>query len=90
MLGKALGSVLGTHGIRVNVVEPRAVRTNMSAPMFEMPDVVKYYEDRIALHRVAEPSELAATVAFLLSDDASYVTSASLLVDAGFIVNAEL
>ena len=31
-----------------------------------------------------------ATVAFLLSDDASYVTSAALLVDAGFIVNAEL
>ena len=90
MLGKALGSVLGNHGIRVNVVEPGAVRTNMSAPMFEMPDMVKYYEDRIALHRVAEPSELAATVAFLLSDDASYVTSASLLVDAGFIVNAEL
>ena len=90
MLGKALGSVLGNHGIRVNVVEPGAVRTNMSAPMFEMPDVMKYYEDRIALHRVAEPHELAATVAFLLSDDASYVTSASLLVDAGFIVNAEL
>ena len=35
-------------------------------------------------------AELAATVAFLLSDDASYVTSATLLVDAGFIVNAEL
>ena len=64
--------------------------TNMSAPMLEMPDVMKYYLDRIALHRIAEPSELAATVAFLLSDDASYVTSATLLVDAGFIVNAEL
>jgi NAD(P)-dependent dehydrogenase (short-subunit alcohol dehydrogenase family) len=90
MLGKALGSVLGTHGIRVNVVEPGAVKTNMSAPMLDMPDVMKYYLDRIALHRIADPSELAATVAFLLSDDASYVTSATLLVDAGFIVNAEL
>jgi NAD(P)-dependent dehydrogenase (short-subunit alcohol dehydrogenase family) len=90
MLGKALGSVLGGQGIRVNVVEPGAVRTNMSAPMFDMPDVLKYYNERIALHRVAEPAELAATVAFLLSDDASYVTSATLLVDAGFIVNAEL
>ncbi len=37
MLGKALGSVLGEHGIRVNVVEPGAVRTNMSAPMFDVP-----------------------------------------------------
>ncbi len=90
MLGKALGSVLGNNGIRVNVVEPGAVKTNMSAPMLDMPDVMKYYLDRIALHRVADPSELAATVAFLLSDDASYVTSATLLVDAGFIVNAEL
>ena len=90
MLGKALGSVLGNNGIRVNVIEPGAVRTNMSAPMFEAPDVLKYYNDRIALHRVGEPSELAAVVAFLLSDDASYVTSATLLVDAGFIVNAEL
>jgi NAD(P)-dependent dehydrogenase (short-subunit alcohol dehydrogenase family) len=58
--------------------------------MFDMPEVLKYYNERIALHRVAEPAELAATVAFLLSDDASYVTSATLLVDAGFIVNAEL
>lgn len=90
MLGKALGSVLGNNGIRVNVVEPGAVATNMSAPMLDMPDIMKYYLDRIALHRVAKPSELAATIAFLLSDDASYVTSAALLVDAGFIVNAEL
>ena len=90
MLGKALGSVLGKHGIRVNVVEPGAVATNMSAPMLDMPDVMKYYLERIALGRIADPSELAAVVAFLLSDDASYVTSAALLVDAGFIVNAEL
>lgn len=90
MLGKALGSVLGGNGIRVNVVEPGAVNTNMSAPMLDMPDVMKYYLERIALRRIGEPSELAATVAFLLSDDASYVTSATLLVDAGFIVNAEL
>ncbi len=90
MLGKALGSVLGGNGIRVNVVEPGAVATPMSAPMLDAPDIMNYYLKRIALHRIADPSELAATVAFLLSDDASYVTSATLLVDAGFIVNAEL
>ena len=68
MLGKALGAVLGAHGIRVNVVEPGAVRTNMSAPMFDHPEIVKYYEDRIALHRVGEPVELAQAIAFLLQD----------------------
>ena len=90
MLAKALGSVLGKHGIRVNAIEPGAVDTHMSARLFDTPDVLKYYLERIALGRVGKPSELAAIVAFLLSDDASYVTSAALLVDAGFIVNAEL
>jgi NAD(P)-dependent dehydrogenase (short-subunit alcohol dehydrogenase family) len=90
MLAKALGAVLGEHGIRVNAVEPGWVKTKMSAHMMEYPEVVKYYEQRVALHRGAEPEELAAVIAFLLSDDASYVTSATLLVDGGFIVNAEL
>jgi NAD(P)-dependent dehydrogenase (short-subunit alcohol dehydrogenase family) len=89
MLGKALGSVLGKHGIRVNVVEPGAIDTAMSAAMFAMPEVLRYYSERIALQRPGKPSEIAAAVAFLLSDDASYVTSSALLVDAGFIVNAE-
>jgi NAD(P)-dependent dehydrogenase (short-subunit alcohol dehydrogenase family) len=90
MLGKALGSVLGAHGIRVNVVEPGVVATNMSAGLLEMPEALAYYKERIALKRVAAPAEIAATVAFLLSDDAGYVTSSALLVDAGFVVNAEL
>ncbi|MGH6939864.1 SDR family NAD(P)-dependent oxidoreductase [Hypericibacter sp.] len=90
MLGKALGAVLGKHGIRVNVVEPGAVQTNMSAGLLDDPPALKYYQERIALGRIGKPSELAASIAFLLSDDASYVTSAALLVDAGFIVNAEL
>ena len=90
MLAKALGAVLGKRGIRVNAIEPGAVETPMSASMFEQPDVMKYYLERIALGRVGKPAELAAAVAFMLSDDASYVTSAALLVDAGFIVNAEL
>ncbi len=90
MLAKALGRDLGEHGIRVNAVEPGWVKTNMAAPLLGDPDVLKYYTERIALHRGAEPEELAATIAYLLTDDASYVTSATLLVDGGFIVNAEL
>ncbi|MFO1067991.1 MAG: SDR family oxidoreductase [Geminicoccaceae bacterium] len=90
MLGKALGAVLGKHGIRVNVIEPGAVATPMSAPLLDDPVAMKYYLERIALQRIGDPAELAAAVAFMLSDDASYVTSATLLVDAGFIVNAEL
>jgi len=90
MLAKALGSDLGRHDIRMNAVEPGWVKTPMAAPLMDDPDVLKYYVERVALHRGAEPAELASTIAYLLSDDASYVTSATLLVDGGFIVNAEL
>jgi NAD(P)-dependent dehydrogenase (short-subunit alcohol dehydrogenase family) len=90
MLAKALGANLGEHGIRVNAVEPGWVQTNMSAPMMDDPAAVRYYTERIALHRPAQPEELAASIAYLLSPDASYVTSATLLVDGGFVVNAEL
>ena len=90
VLVKALGCDLGPHGIRVNAVEPGWVKTPMSAPLVDDPAVLKYYVDRIPLHRGAEPSELAGAIAYMLSDDASYVNSATLLVDAGFIVNAEL
>jgi glucose 1-dehydrogenase len=87
---KALGSVVGEHGIRVNAVEPGWILTKMAEPMFDDPAAVKYYKERIAIHRPGEPSEMAGIITFLLSDDASYVTSATLLGDAGFIVNAEL
>src|SRR5258708_25307108 len=90
MLTKARGGARGAHGIRVNAVEPGLVMTNMSAPMMNEPATVRYYNDRIALHRGAQPEELAATIAYLLSPDASYVTAATLLVDGGFIVNPEL
>jgi NAD(P)-dependent dehydrogenase (short-subunit alcohol dehydrogenase family) len=90
MLVKALGAVLGAHDIRVNAIEPGTVDTPMAAPLLADPPSLKYYLDRIALHRVAKPEEMASIVAFLLSDDASYLTCTTVLADAGFIVNAEL
>jgi len=90
MWTKALGAVVGTYGIRVNAIEPGWIKTDMAAPLTDDPVALKYYEERVALHRGGEPEEIASVVSFLLSDDASYITSATLLVDAGFIVNAEL
>ncbi|HSS61343.1 MAG TPA: SDR family oxidoreductase [Candidatus Limnocylindrales bacterium] len=90
MLVKALGAVLGEHGIRVNAIEPGAIDTPMSAYLMADPPALKYYEERIALHRVGKPEEMASIIAFLLSVDASYLTCTTVLADAGFIVNAEL
>jgi glucose 1-dehydrogenase len=90
MLVKALGAVLGEHGIRVNAIEPGCIDTPMAAYLMQDAPALKYYEDRIALHRVGKPEEMASIIAFLLSEDASYLTCATVLADAGFIVNAEL
>ena len=89
MMAKALGAVLGEHDIRINAVEPGAIDTRMAAPLLDNPTDLAYYLERIALHRIGSPQDIAGTVAFLLSDDAAYITSATLLVDGGFIVNAE-
>ena len=83
MLAKALGRDLGGHGIRMNAVEPGWVKTPMAAPLMEDPDVLKYYIERVALHRGAEPEELASAITYLLSDDASWITGAILNVDGG-------
>jgi NAD(P)-dependent dehydrogenase (short-subunit alcohol dehydrogenase family) len=90
MLVKALGTVFGDHGIRINAVEPGAIDTKMATPLLADASALKYYIDRIPLHRVGAPEDLAGVITFLLSDDANYVTSATLLVDGGFVVNAEL
>ena len=90
MLTKALATVFGPHGIRINVVLPGAILTDMSAELLDpASESRKYYETRTPLGRIGEPEECAGAIAFLLSDDASYITSAELLIDGGFITNAE-
>jgi L-rhamnose 1-dehydrogenase len=90
MLVKSLSTVLGEHGIRINVVLPGAILTDMSAELLD-PDAParKFYEERTPLKRIADPEEVAGPIAFLLSDDASYCHSSELLIDGGFIANAE-
>jgi NAD(P)-dependent dehydrogenase (short-subunit alcohol dehydrogenase family) len=90
MLVKSLATVLGEHGIRINAVLPGAILTDMSAELLD-PDAParKFYEERTPLKRIAEPEEVAGPIAFLLSDDASYCHSSELLIDGGFIANAE-
>jgi NAD(P)-dependent dehydrogenase (short-subunit alcohol dehydrogenase family) len=88
MLSKALALVLGEHGIRINSILPGAIYTGMSR---SHPGTAarKFIEDKSPLGRIGEPEEVASAISFLLSDDASYITSSELLIDGGMIVNAE-
>jgi len=78
---------LGGAGIRVNAIAPGLVNTKLAAALVHNDDLVKYFTDRAALRRYAEPEELAGPALFLASDESSYVTGHTLVVDGGFLTS---
>lgn len=75
---------LGRYGIRVNSVNPTVVMTEMSASYWGRPDVGPAFLEQMPLGRWATEAEIAAPIAFLLSDDASMITGVSLPIDGGY------
>lgn len=82
-LTRALALDLGRRGIRVNSVCPSLTRTGMTADMVCDAELVARFAERIALGRICEPHEIAAVIAFLASDDASFITGINMPVDGG-------
>ncbi len=71
------------ENIRVNSVCPGPIDTALTAPLMSVEAVIDEYNRLIPMGRVGKPEEIAATVAFLASDDASYITGAAIVVDGG-------
>jgi meso-butanediol dehydrogenase/(S,S)-butanediol dehydrogenase/diacetyl reductase len=80
---RALALDLGQHGVRVNAVCPTLTESGMSRKLLANSALVAKFHDRIALNRHATPEEIAGPIAFLASDDASFITGVLLPVDGG-------
>jgi NAD(P)-dependent dehydrogenase (short-subunit alcohol dehydrogenase family) len=88
-LVRSLADGLAADGIRINAVSPGQILTPMLRPSFEaLPK--GSYERRILLGRLGDPEEVARVVRFLLSDEASYVTAAEIVVDGGNVSSQRL
>jgi meso-butanediol dehydrogenase / (S,S)-butanediol dehydrogenase / diacetyl reductase len=77
----------GLKGIRCNAVCPGAIDTPTFNSIKSVPYELADRESRTALGRIGRPEEVAAAVAFLASDEASYITGATLVVDGGWIAS---
>lgn len=81
-LTKALALEVARHGVTVNTVSPGYLRTAMVSKV--APDILaSKILPQIPLGRLGEPDEVAALVAYLVSDDAAFVTGANIAINGG-------
>jgi meso-butanediol dehydrogenase/(S,S)-butanediol dehydrogenase/diacetyl reductase len=82
-LTRAMAIDHASDGIRVNAICPGVTETGSTAWMQKIPAIMQGFDDRLPMGRMGTSDEMAAAIAFLASDDASYVTGSNLVVDGG-------
>ena len=84
LLVKGFASEVGSSGVRVNAIAPSIAETALTAPFRQRPDIHKLYAAHTVFNRWSSADEVAAAVACLASDAASYVTGSTLFADGGW------
>jgi len=85
MLTRTAGVELGPQGVRVVSVAPGAVNTPINAETMKDDSLRQKLENSIPLREVADPSEIGNVVAFVVSDQARYLTATTVFVDGGIM-----
>nr|MDT0664618.1 SDR family oxidoreductase [Micromonospora sp. DSM 115978] len=81
---KALAAELGKDGVRVNAIGPGFIETNINANVRATnPALVQAFVDHTPLARTGKPEDIAAACAFLVSEEAGYITGQVIGVNGG-------
>jgi 7-alpha-hydroxysteroid dehydrogenase len=86
MLTSCAADELGAHGIRVNAVMPSLVETDLAVTLTSSDDAVAEYKRLMPLARIGKPMDVGSLAAFLLSDEASWITGQCIGVDGGHTI----
>ncbi|MBM4402764.1 MAG: SDR family oxidoreductase [Candidatus Cloacimonetes bacterium] len=84
-MGETLASELAPYNIRVNNIAPGMIDTPMIASVKQDPKTMEASLARIPLHRPGTPEEVSNLVLFLASDESSYMTGSTVVVDGGWL-----
>ena len=84
---KAMANELAPYGICVNAIGPGYFETEMTKPLFQKPEYVKMFRERIPMNRTGLPEDLMGAAVFLASSASDYMTGQILYVDGGWLVN---
>lgn len=86
-LARAMALELAVHYITVNVVLPGTTLTGMGSTSTASPEALQRVLSRYPLGRLGRPEDTAAAIAFLASEEASWITGQTLVVDGGCMIN---
>ena len=85
LLTQAAAREVAAAGLRVNAVAPGTVETDLTLGLASSDELAALGTSRVPLRRLGRPEEIADAVAFLSSDESSYVTGHVLVVDGGWL-----
>jgi glucose 1-dehydrogenase len=83
LMMKSIAQEVAPYRIRVNSISPGAIRTPINRPAWETPEAHAKLMELIPYNRIGEPADVARVAVWLASDEADYITGATLYVDGG-------
>jgi|TARA_B110000305_G_C19291167_1_gene564267 NAD(P)-dependent dehydrogenase (short-subunit alcohol dehydrogenase family) len=83
MMVKNIASEFGQFNIRANAIAPGLIKTDFAKALWENPEILKVFTDKLPMQRIGEPDEIAGVALMLASKAGTYINGQTIVVDGG-------